>query len=539
MAGRAGLALLSMAGLYGAGAMAAQTPVKEAPQVAPPAPGFAPFYTQAHDQTEYAVLARNFESLFGRISTKLGPTNPRWSTFTGEMKPEDILAAMDKANLGYPFVLCDMMRRAVENDAHLAGTVWSTFSPIVAKKDSIDPPATLARDPLAISVANWLRAVREQVKDFDGARFALLWAEGQGYAAAENIYGMRRVVWFTADGRRVCGEYCVPIKLEIVEGRSFQFDIDTDEPRLWLQGDYVTLPPAKFIFHVAHGVTQIRERRGFMRSCLVLHAIKQWCIRDLAVYLHLYGIPQVLMQYDQTKVQYEKAKEIAAQIAQNLGQGGVGIVPSTHVNLISDMPPVNGALVHSEAGSWLNTEMTKAVTGGGPLTMESTGGGYNLGMTHAEGAYNTAVLRARNLCDSIREQLWSPTLQLNKYRLASELGEKPEDIVAVLPAYVPQIDREVDAEKRQKIFSQAMVDGCPVSLTQYRAAMQLDAPKDEEDKLLGKGTPIPSSGAVVSAVDASEGVVAPMPNAQGEQETPELKKAADAEDGEPGKPAKD
>lgn len=512
---------------------AARAPVSTSPQVSKPAPGFAPWYQSAHDWTKAADQAREFEALFGKISTRLGPTNPRWSTISGDLKPEEIARAMDRANAGYPFELCDMFRRAVENDAHLAGTINATFSPIVAKSDNITPPPSLARDSCAVSVANFLRAVREQIEGLDAARYALLWAEGQGYAAAEIVYGMRRIIWYTADGRRISDVYCVPVKLEVVEGRAFQFDVETDEPRLWLQGDYLTLPPGKFIFHVSHGVTQTRERHGFMRSVLPLSAIKNWCIRDLAIYLHLYGIPQVIMQYDQTKFQYEKAQEIARKLAEQLGQGGVGTVPTTHVNFNSGLPLPNGALVHTDAASWLNTEITKAVTGGGPLTMESTGGGYNLGITHAAGAFNTAILRAANLADSQRRDMYTPTLQLNQYRLAHALGYSPDDVCQSLSDITPNVEREIDQEKRQRVFSNAMKDGCPVSLKQYRAENQLDDPQDEKDQLLGVGVPVPSSGGVVSAVNASEGVILPQPNAprvtpgtQPDQQAPDGEKTA-------------
>lgn len=491
---------------------AARTPVVTTPQVSKPASGFPLWYQQTHDTSPAARQAQEFEALFGRISTRLGPTNPRWSTIAGDLKPEDIANAMERANAGYPFQLCDMFRRAVENDAHLGGTIAATFSPIVAKTDTIAPMPTLTRDPCAISVANFLRCVRDQIEGLDAARFALLWAEGQGYAAAEIVYGMRRLIWYTHDGKRISDTYCVPVKLEIVEGRAFQFDVESDEPRLWLQGDYVSLPPAKFIFHVAHGVTQTRERHGFMRACLPLSAIKNWCIRDLAVYLHLYGIPQVIMQYDQKFFQYKEAQDIARKLAEQLGQGGIGTVPTTHVNFESGLPLPNGALVHTDAASWINTEITKSVTGGGPLTMESSGGGYNLGMTHAAGAFNTAVLRATNLCNAQRRDMYNPTLQLNQYRLAQQLGHTPDDIVHSLSAITPQVERELDQEKRQRVFSKAMTDGCPVSLKQYRAENQLDAPESDEDTLRGEGVPIPSSGGVIPAVDASEGVILPQPN---------------------------
>jgi hypothetical protein len=82
-----------------------------------------------------------------------------------------------------------------------------------------------------------------------------------------------------------------------------------------------------------------------------------------------------------------------------------------------------------------------------------------------------------------------------------------------------------------------MKDGCPVSLTQYRAALQIDAPRDEADTLKGVGIPIPSSGAVVSAVDASGGVLAPSPNAETPTTTPVLHRL-NPEVGEPAVEAK-
>ncbi len=534
-AGRLGMGLL---GLAGAGFSPPPDPpsplgLTKTPVVAKAAPGFAPMGPQMRDQSDFAQLVRQFPALFGKTSTLLGPTNPRWSTFTGEMRPETISDAIDRCNAGYPFQLCDMFRRAVENDTHLQGVIPFAFAPILAAQDRIEPTATLARDPLAISSANWLRAVREQVEDFDGTRYALLWGEGQSYAAAENIFGMRKVVWFTHEGegkkgKRISREYCVPVQHEIVDGRSFQFDIQTDEPLLWLQGDYATLPPAKFIFHTAHGFTSIRERRGFMRACLFLHAIKQWCIRDLATYLHIYGIPQMIMEYAKDfEFQYPEAQAVAKRIAEIYGQGGIPDVPLGQVSLRHLGPPPEGALVHSEAASWLNTEMTIAVTASGPATMQDGGSSYGLGNVHAAGGLATMQLRANNLCGSIRRDLWNPTFQLNQYRLADDLGQPPDEVMATLPAYGIQLEREPDQAKRQLVFSNAMKDGQPVSRRQYQSALQLDAPIDEKDTLRGIGTAIPSSGGVVSAVEASEGVLLPTPgNGEGGQESADPKEGS-------------
>lgn len=481
-----------------------------ATRATPAARGFEPEYTTPTNRTGLGDMIAQADALRGKTTYKLGPTNPRWSTFSGEMTPENITSAIDVANTGQPFQLQDMYRRAVENDAHLGAVVESAFDGIIARQDRTEPPRSMRRDKCAISVANWQRAVREQVDDFDQTRYALLWAEGAAYSGAENIFGDRPITWFDADGKRITRTYTVPVKLEIVEGRSFRFDQVTDEPLLWLQGDYVRLPPAKFVFHRAHGVTSLTERRGFMRSCLYLHAMKQWTLRDMAEYLHMYGLPQLIAEYDPKQYKYPEAKALAQEVMKFLGEGGIPTTAMGSFTLRSDTPTPQWALVHRDAAQFLNSEITKRVLLG-LLTMEASGGSYGLGEVHADSAYDGRVLRGLNLCNSLKRGLWAPTLAMNVLRLAYDIGFSPAEIMCALPDYHCRIQRDDTPEKRQAVFSQAMRDGLPVSREQYRHELQIDEPKDEGDVLKGEAVSVPSSGATAGAVDASDGEEAPVP----------------------------
>lgn len=465
------------------------------------------------------------EALFGKVSTGIGPTTPRWNTFSGEMTPEGIAAALEQANAGIPYTFMDMSRRAVEQDALLGAVTEQRFAGVVSKQDRLEPSLTLTRDKTAISVANWLRAVREQVVDFNRCRYSLLWADGVGYAASEIIYGYRPLTWFTADGQRVTRTYCLPIKLETVDGRGFRFDTETGAPMLWLRGDqgggYADLPPAKFIFHRAFGVQSTTERRGFMRSCIWLHAMKQWSLRDLTEFLHLYGLPQLIAEYDRSLFSYEEARKVVTTLRENFGQGGFPLVPMNGFGLRGDTPPVQGALVHSQAADFLNGEITKRITLG-PLTMESSGGSYGLGDIHAEGAFDGKLLTANNLCETIREHLWAPAVALNVIRLSQDIGETPESVMIALPDYHCRLLREDTPTQRQAILSQAAKDGVPLSMRQYRAEMHLDEPADEKDTLKGEGVPVSSGGKVVGATEASDGASAPSPEKNsGAQSAPE------------------
>lgn len=206
----------------------AVSPLPVAPTPTPIAPGFAPNFPTSRDASIEQAL-RLASSLFGRTAIGIGPTNPRWNTFTGEMSPENITSAIDQCNAGLPFTLLDMYRRAIEQDAHLAGVTEQRFAGVISKSDRIEPPKSLSRDKYAVSVSNWMQAVREQIENFDRARFALLWADGAGYAVSEIIWGYRPLTWFDAEGERRTRTYCVPVKLELVDGRGIRFDISTDE----------------------------------------------------------------------------------------------------------------------------------------------------------------------------------------------------------------------------------------------------------------------------------------------------------------------
>lgn len=476
--------------------------------VTPPAPGFAPAWQTPRNQTGVGDLLRAYDALFGKTALRLGPSHPRWSTFSGEMNPEAITSALQMADSGQPFQFHDMCRRAVEQDAAIGAATELAFSSIVSEEDRIEPPRSMRRDPLAISLANWQRAVREQVEDFDRARYALLWAEGVGYACSEIIWGHRPITWFDADGERITRTYCVPIKLEIVDGRAFRFDTETDEPLLWLQGDYCPLPPAKFVWHEAYRTGSIRERGGFMRACLFLHAIKQWAWRDMAEYLHMYGLPQMIAEYDREKYTYEEARSIARQVMEALGEGGVPTTPMGAFGLRTDTPPPQWALVHGDAAKLMNAEIFRRISLG-LLTMTDSGGSYGLGDIHARGAFAGAKLRAHNLCQSFRKGFWAPTVAMNVLRLAPDVAKSPTEIMCALADYRVRLLMDDTPEARQKVFSQAALDGVEFSKEQYRAELHLDEPKDKDDIVRGEAQSIPSSGATVSAIDAAKGATAP------------------------------
>lgn len=206
------------------------------------------------------------------------------------------------------------------------------ISRIIGKPDRIEPAEHFQGDDMAISLANFMTAVKEQIDNWDDMRFGLLFADGIGYATAENIYDHRPLSWMDASGTKHSGTYLVPKAVEIVHPKHFVFDASSGEPLLWLQGGYIPLPPGKLVFHWCFGFPPLSERRGFMRACIWLHAMKHWSLRDMTIFLHEYGIPQLLAEYDGKRMSHEEAKRITEVLLRQWGQAKI-VVADEGVNV--------------------------------------------------------------------------------------------------------------------------------------------------------------------------------------------------------------
>ncbi len=518
IAHRFGTALLSYAGLsQGASAL----PIERQSLVSKAVPGFAPRSPRTSLQVDPDLMAttRMLEALFGRISGGAGPVETRWSTFSGQLTPEAITSAIHQANLGQPFQFADMCDMVIEKDAHLGGVIEQRNSGIIGKPDRIEPSEHFQGDELAISIANYMTVVKGQIESWDDARFGLLFADGIGYAGAENVFDYRPISWMDSRGKKRKGIYLVPKTLEIVHPKHFTFDASTGEPLLWLQGGYVPLPPGKFVFHRAFGFSPLSERRGFMRSCIWLHAMKHWSLRDMTIYLHEYGLPQLIAEYDGKRMSHEEAKRLTDLLLRQWGQGKL-VVSDEGLNIREAGTAPNGSLVHRDAAQFLNGEISKRVLYSN-LTVDSSGGpgSYGLGGIHENAAFDGKLLSAMKLCTSIRRGVFQPTLELNAQVLAEELGASPSEILARLPWYTSRIERETGME-RANIYALAGRIGVKTSAAQFRHDMHLNAPKDKDDEMGGEAVAVPAGGKVVSGAEASQGTSAPTPNPESIPEKP-------------------
>lgn len=441
------------------------------------------------------------ELLFNRMTVNPGPVQTRFSTFGGQLTPESIANAINLANMGEPFQFADLCDMVIEKDAHLGGVIEQRISGIIGKPDRIEPPEHFQGDEVAVSVANWMTAVKAQIENWDDARFGLLFADGVGYTGAEVIYDYRPLSWVDGTGNKRHGTYLVPKTLEIVHPKHFVFDLKTGDPLLWLQGGYLALPPGKFVFHRCFGFSPLSERRGFMRSCVWLHAMKHWSLRDMSIFLHEYGIPQMIAEYDGKRMSHEEAKKLTELLLRQWGQGKI-VTSDEGLNVREAGVAPSGSLVHRDAAQFLNGEISKRVLYSN-LTVDSSGGpgSYGLGGIHENAAFDGKLLSAMKLCTSLRRGVFAPTLELNAAVLAKELQTPPEQIRARLCGYTSRIERETGME-RASIYELAGRAGVKTSIAQFRHDLHLNSPKDKDDVMGSEAVTISASSKINKGIDS-------------------------------------
>jgi len=478
----------------------------------PPNAGLGGSATKANTVT--SRIANSVDALFGRLSYSAGPQFTRYSSYPATaLDPQKIYAILREADNGFPLRKAELDEQILERDGHLRGIDYSRRYEVSGKPFRVQPRN---ETPLAISVAKFVRASIDEIDSFDHAIEDLLSANGQGYSAAEIVWHFDALRFTNPDGVRVIAKTLVPHSLSYVHQKHFRFDLGTDEPYLVMSGGDIALPPNKFVFHDATG-TGLIEKRGFMRVCAVLHAAKQWSLRDWLVYEHMYGIPQLEGIYEQDRELSDLDRSTYEAIVRDYGQG----IPAIHPDnfQIKITPPPSGGKsddVHGALIGWANAEMSKCVLGS-TLTVEMGGvGSYNASETHADVRHAIVRADARKLATTIRNQLFVPIIEMNMDVLASLFGATPEEIRNCVPTMAWRIDRETTPSQRAQIISMAINDwGMEVDSEQQRDEFGIDAPRPGSNPLPGKPQAVSSGGVAVGSLEASrDGVQPPKEPAQ-------------------------
>jgi phage gp29-like protein len=477
-------------------------------EVAPIAPGFSvPKFAGVS-----AVVNRNPQlvdqingpdAMFGRVSYSAGPIYTRNNTYPADaLEPGRIREILRQADLGIMQLKSEMDEQILERDAHLRGIDLARRVEVSGKPFRIQPRNETA---LSSSLATFIRAIVEEIDSFDQSIEDLLSANGRGYSAAEITWAFEKVRLTDPSGAIKLVECLVPMRLDYVHQKHFTFDQFTDEPYLNLHGNNLTLPPGKFVFHAAPG-TGLIERRGFMRACVWLHALKQYAIRDWAVFSHIYGIPQLEGIYDGEIAQQDLQRQVYESVLRDFGQGYPAI-HSRDFEIKISQPPTGGTSqsVHAAMIGWCNAEMSKVVQGE-TLTTEVGGvGSYAVGAVHADVKHAIVTGDARKLAKTIRSDLFIPIIEANITTLCETFGATRDEIIASIPTMSWRIDRETSPLDRARIVSMAINEwGMKIDEEQQRDEFALNAPRPGSNALGGSPVVIKQGAIVVPTSDASD-----------------------------------
>lgn len=478
----------------------------------PAAPGFAPATPDSANRdpkTKKQLASR--EALGGRVTYYSGPAQTRYSSYPGTgVEPQQIWNLQILRNNGYPQLWTELCEQVIERDGHLGG-VYDTL-----RLSVVDKPFRLHPSHRGDEVADVLAKIGERAVDqidaFDQTIEDLLSASAYGYALAEHVWVPTRVRIPLLDGSYNVVELAIPRTIEWVHWKHVRFDRWTDEPYLWVgsQGEY-SIPPNKFIFHAAAG-TGLIERRGFMGSCVWLSAAKRWSERDWLVYAKLFGIPNIMGQYDEGTEEYQTHRDKYAQMLKDWGEGIPVLLPKDLEVDISREPAGRSSDLHGSIIGWANTEMSKRILGS-TLTVEMGGGqgSYALADTHRDAPYMRSRANARKLAGTLRRDLLRPIIDINRDVLANALGVPPDELLERVPRCSWRIEREMTPTDRQAIYAGAVNDlGLDVDEEQYRDEMGMEAPRPGGRRLRGKPIAI-GSGGLAPSIEASEDGAKPPP----------------------------
>jgi len=432
----------------------------------------------------------------------------RHSTYPAtQLDPLKIEAILREADLGVVYRYADLCKQVLERDAHLFG-IDRGRRQSVANKPFLVQPKNDAR--LAKALAHFMREVVDGIDGFPDALYQLGSANCVGYSASEIVWARGRVR-FPGPRGIVTLEGLFPRSLQWVHGKHFQFKADSDEPLLDLGPDgIVRLPPHKFVFHRCPG-DGIAATRGYIRSVIWLHFLKHCGLRDWAVFLHLYGIPQLYGHVERGLWQDANMRRVleAALIAYGSGDSAP-ILPDGLTIEAKDGPIGSGAGdAHGKLVGLCNYEQSKAVQGETLTSEAGQSGSYKLGEVHADSKHEVTVGDALGLAADLRADVFVSTIELNAYALAQALETEPEELLYAVPRCEFRTDRETSPKERAETIKLLSDAGLKISIGQLRREYGLDAPTDDDDVLPGKPITVASGGAVVGTASAADGLVNP------------------------------
>lgn len=463
------------------------------------------------------------DAYLGRISTFAGPSATRFSSYPAtDLTPEKISGAQQEALAGYPLRWSEMIEQIISRDAHLAGIAQQRVDDVVKGTWRL---VRSVNDPVADAVRSFNNEALRGVDELDDAFAWLLWGNAYCYNATETTWKRSRLSFPGPKGETlVVDDAVVPSRMDAVHPKHFRFDLQTDEPLLWIGGDQISLPFGKFMFYRGEGQHPITERRGYMWQCAWLSMFKSIGWAGWAVYVERFGLPTPLIFYDGTIEQYNEHKTLYEQILQWIGRGYGAIAPNgTKIEFAKAEGAGRSSDPHSAISVACDTAQSIRILGATLTTTNDGKGSYAATTQHMDVKYAREEADARRLWAVVRPQLLTPITVINAEAIARTLNQAgysctPDMIVRRVPRGLHRVPREIDPIQRMNMLSLATNDlGMPIGMEAIYDELNLPQPMGPADVAPGRPQQVTSGGKVVGSVEAStKGAEAPKEDTQKE-----------------------
>jgi phage gp29-like protein len=388
--------------------------------------------------------------------------------------PQRVVAIFRLAEAGWLQQQCDLFDDLIEVDCHLRN-LFEQRAQAVAGKDWVVQAG--GPDAIDAEAANVLGDALSRLAMTEAIEHLLAFNR-YGFAAVEIDWGV-----LVVNGRT----WVVPVHLACVPARRFRLAQKTEELRLLTMSNTtegVPLTPGKWVI-VRRAVNSL-ARSALMRTAAWPALYKRFGTRDWVVYAEKFGIPLPIVAYSER--QDEHSKEVAEEIAENIGNDGAAVVPkdAVEVEIVDAGRSGDSSGTHGGLIAFCNREMSKCVNGStlsNDAGESGSGGSYGLGEVHDSVRWEAVQYDARRVMEALKTQLAVPFAVFN-------------DLDVTRPAKVHlQVMRDLDPKVRSELADTAVNKlRMRISRSQVMHELGFQEPLNDEDAIEPAPEPAVSAG---------------------------------------------
>lgn len=376
------------------------------------------------------------------------------------------------AEQGWPQQQCDLIDDLCETDAHTRNLFDQRGQAVAGKPWGIQAGGPAKEDELAARALDAFLRPLPMIPVWEHQ----LTFNKYGWGASEIDWGL-----LDFEGR----QWVAPTWFANVPARRFRI-AENDELRLLtseFKVDGEPLAPGKWMVTRRSGGRLARS--GLGRTATWLVYFKKTANGDWFVYCQRFGLPLVLIEYDQSND--ETGKTVAVDIAKRIGDDATGVVPKGIEVKVHDAAR-NGDASGTHGGliAHCNRELSKLINGSTLSNDNGDSGGasYALGDTHDAVRFENVMYDVERLQEAFRIGVAVPFLRFN-------------GIKAAPPVLRLQVVRDLAPKQRADVAKTLHEIGVPLSLSQLRHDTGFREPLGPEDVLAPMSPKMPAPGQVV------------------------------------------